>query len=57
MIFAGVPMLSIYPIIGQRYGMESLCAAAMVATTVISFITISLMIWLVTRIGLVAGVG
>lgn len=56
-IFAGVPMLSIYPIIGQRYGMESLCAAAMVATTVISFITISLMIWLVTRIGLVAGVG
>lgn len=56
-IFASVPMLSIYPIIGQRYGMESLCAAAMVATTVISFVTISLVIWLVTTMWLVPAGG
>ncbi|CAD5109823.1 AEC family transporter [Zestomonas carbonaria] len=40
-LFACAPMMSIYPIIGQRYGLEGRCAAALVASTVLSFLTIS----------------
>lgn len=40
------PMLSIYPIFGQKYGMEGLCAAALLAGTVSAFFTISAAIWL-----------
>lgn len=45
-INAGMPMMSIYPIIGQRYGKEGICAAALVITTVASFLSISFLIWL-----------
>lgn len=45
-INAGMPMMSIYPILGQRYGKEGVCAAALVATTVTSFFTISFLLWL-----------
>jgi malonate transporter len=45
-VFAGVPMLSIYPILAQKYGFESFCAAALLLATVMSFITISMMLWL-----------
>jgi malonate transporter and related proteins len=48
---ACVPMLSIYPILGQRYGQETLCAAALVATTAASFLTISAILWLVAASG------
>lgn len=48
-LFASAPMLSIYPILGQRYGQEERCAAALLVSTVFSFITISLVIALVTR--------
>jgi len=41
-LLACMPMLSIYPILGIKYGMENRCAAALVATTALSFITISL---------------
>ncbi|WP_017939984.1 AEC family transporter [Zestomonas thermotolerans] len=40
-LFACAPMMSIYPIIGQRFGLEGRCAAALVASTVLSFLTIS----------------
>ncbi len=43
---ASVPMLSIYPILGQRYGHEDVCAAALLATTAVSFVTVSLVLWL-----------
>ncbi|MNZ92220.1 putative transporter YfdV [compost metagenome] len=43
-LFASAPMMSIYPIIGQRYGLEGRCAAALVASTVLSFITIGVFI-------------
>jgi hypothetical protein len=46
---AGMPMLSIYPILAQKYGKEGICAAALVITTVMSFFTISAWIWL-TRV-------
>lgn len=45
-INAGMPMLSIYPILGQKYGQQDLCAAAMVITTAMSFITINTLLWL-----------
>jgi predicted permease len=41
-LLACMPMLSIYPILGIKYGMENRCAAALVATTALSFVTISL---------------
>jgi malonate transporter len=42
---ACMPMMSIYPILAQKYGREGLCAAALVATTVTSFFTISGFLW------------
>ncbi|WP_349616984.1 AEC family transporter [Azotobacter salinestris] len=43
-MFASSPMLSIYPIFGQRFGVEGRCAAALLFTTLMSFFTISLLI-------------
>ncbi len=39
-ILASAPMLTVYPIIGARFGQERLCAAALLVTTVASFATI-----------------
>ncbi|MEQ8390258.1 MAG: AEC family transporter [Thalassospira sp.] len=44
--FACSPMLSIYPIFGQRYGHEGLCAASLMMATSMSFLTISTALWL-----------
>jgi predicted permease len=46
-IFAATPMLSIYPILAQKYGFEDMCAAALLLATVLSFVTISVILWLV----------
>jgi len=43
-MFASSPMLSIYPIFGQRFGVEGRCAAALLFTTLMSFLTISILI-------------
>lgn len=48
LLFASAPMLSIYPIFGQRYGLEERCAAALLVSTVLSFATISLLIGVLT---------
>jgi len=45
-VFAGVPMLSIYPILAQKYSHDSLCAAALLLATALSFVTISAILWL-----------
>lgn len=46
-LFACSPMMSIYPIVGQRFGLQGRCAAALLGATVLSFISISLFIgWL-----------
>lgn len=46
-LFACAPMMSIYPIVGQRFGLQGRCAAALLGATVLSFVTISLFIaWL-----------
>ena len=45
-LFAAMPMLSIYPILAQKYGFEGYCAAALLLATVLSFATVSLGLWL-----------
>ncbi|MBD2840437.1 AEC family transporter [Pseudomonas sp. JM0905a] len=47
-LFACSPMMSIYPILGQRYGLEGRCAAALVVCTVLAFVSISLFIGVLT---------
>jgi predicted permease len=54
-IFACVPMLSIYPIIGLRYRLESICAAALMAATIASFLTISAVLWIIEASRVFAG--
>lgn len=43
-VFAGMPMLSLYPVLAQKYHHEGFCAAALLAATVLSFVTISALI-------------
>ncbi|RUM53413.1 MAG: hypothetical protein DSY85_08950 [Marinomonas sp.] len=47
-ILAAVPMMSIYPIIGSQYGYRSFCASTLLITTLLSFVTLSLLLTLVT---------
>ncbi|UXZ54035.1 AEC family transporter [Halomonas sp. 7T] len=54
LLFAAAPMISIYPLFGQRYGLGGVSAAAMLVATVASFFTLSLTIWLMTLFGLLA---
>ena len=39
---AAMPMMSIYPVLAQRFGQERPCAAALLTATVLSFVTINL---------------
>lgn len=45
---AAMPMLGIYPILAQKYGLEGPAAAAMLGTTVASFFTITALLALLT---------
>ena len=38
-------MLSIYPVVAQKYGLEGFTAAALLVATVSSFFTISSLLW------------
>ncbi len=49
LVFAACPMLSVFPLLGARYGEEGPCAAALLATTVASFFTLSTWIWLISH--------
>jgi malonate transporter len=44
-IFASAPMLSIYPILAQKYGLQGFCAAALLVATLASFVTVSGALW------------
>jgi predicted permease len=46
-VIASAPMLTVYPIFGQRFGLEGLCAAALVVTTVAGFLTMTVVLGLV----------
>lgn len=52
MLFACAPMISVYPLFGKQYGQGDTSAAGLMVSTLASFVTISLMIWLLTRFGL-----
>lgn len=43
-LFASAPMATLYPIIGQKYGQEGTCSAALVVATITSFITLSVVV-------------
>lgn len=53
-IFAAVPMASIFPIIGARFGLPRLSATALLAATVISAGTISALVIAMGKAGLVS---
>ena len=50
-IFASMPMFSIYPILAQRYHYEGFCAAALLVATLLSFVTVTGVLWAVTTLG------
>ena len=45
---AAMPMATIYPLLGQRYGQEGIASAILVITTVTSFFSISGLLWTFT---------
>jgi predicted permease len=49
-IFASMPMLSIYPILAQRYHYEGFCAAALLVATLLSFVTVTGVLWAMTAV-------
>jgi hypothetical protein len=46
MALACMPMISIYPLLAHKHGHEGLCAAALLATTLASFVTVNVALWL-----------
>lgn len=54
LLFASAPMVSIYPLLGHRYGMAGVSAAALMVATLAAFVTLSLAIWLMDLSGLLA---
>lgn len=40
-LMAAVPMLGIYPLLGQRFGQQKLCSASQLGATVLSFMSLS----------------
>lgn len=46
-ILASSPMLTIYPILGARFGYDRVCAAALLVATTLSFITLAIVLALI----------
>jgi malonate transporter len=44
-LLAAMPMMGIYPLFAQRFELEGFCAAALLVTTLVSFFSISLILW------------
>lgn len=49
-MMAAVPMLGIYPILAQKHGHDGMAAAAQLGTTVLSFFTLTLLLWLLQQL-------
>ncbi|MCE8022499.1 AEC family transporter [Halomonas sp. MCCC 1A11036] len=45
LLFACAPMVSVYPLLGHRYGMANVSAAALMVATLAAFVTLSFGIW------------
>lgn len=50
-LFASAPMFTIYPLFGEPYGLASRSAAAVVVTTALSFVTMSIWLALLPMLG------
>lgn len=48
-VLASLPMFGVFPVIGHRYGLGQACAAILVPTTIASFVTLNVAIWLLYR--------
>ena len=48
-LMAAMPMMGIYPILAQAYGQEDFSAAALLVTTVLSFFTLSGLLWVLRQ--------
>ncbi|QJQ94188.1 MULTISPECIES: AEC family transporter [Halomonadaceae] len=55
LLFACAPMISVYPLFGQRYGVGEISAAALMVATLGSFFSLSLAIWLMSLARLLPG--
>lgn len=47
-LYAAVPMMSIYPVLGQRHGHDGFCAGALLVATVGSFFSVNALIMLLS---------
>lgn len=56
-LFASAPMATLYPIFGQKYGQEGMCSAALVVTTIASFVTLSVVVGVLKSGAAAAGAG
>lgn len=43
-LMASVPMIAIFPVLGQRFGVERVCAAALLASVLASVVTVNLVL-------------
>lgn len=50
LLFAAMPMLGIYPLLAARHGREEVSAAALLVTTVCSFFTLSVLLWILGQL-------
>ncbi|WP_296061764.1 AEC family transporter [uncultured Amphritea sp.] len=49
-IFAASPMLSVYPILGSKYGHQVFCSGVLLITTILAFFSVTLMLSLLSLI-------
>lgn len=47
-LLACMPMFSIFAVIGMRYQYGELCSAVLLPTTIVSFVTINLVVWIIS---------
>jgi malonate transporter and related proteins len=45
LILAGLPMVTLFPLLAQRYGKGDLCSSALLVTTALSFVTLNIGLW------------
>ena len=50
-VMAAMPSMSIYPVLAERYGEGDSAAAIMFATTVLSFVTLTALLWVFAALG------
>jgi len=44
-LFAASPMMSVFPVLAQKYHHDRYCAAALLVSIILSFFTITFLLW------------